>query len=187
MRHSFGISGYRFALRPVEVDDAAFLVRVRTEAGGRFIHATSPRVEDQVAWIEAYEARQGDYYFIIEDTREGRPVGAVGIYDVAENRAEWGRWVVESGSVGAVESALLTYRVAFEQLGLEAVFCRTVADNTQVVSFHDSSGAAQIGVLKDHVVLDGQAHDSIEHRVDPALWATMRPRLDMIARRVGTA
>ena len=187
MRHSFRISGHRFALRPVSVDDAAFLVRLRTETGGRFIHQTSPRVEDQIAWIEAYEARAGDYYFIVEDTRENRPVGAVGIYDHAHGQAEWGRWVVEAGSVGAVESALLTYRIAFEQLKLEAVYCRTVADNAQVVSFHDSSGAARAGLLKDHVVLDGHPHDSVEHRVDPALWATMRPRLDMLARRVGRA
>lgn len=187
MRHSFGIVGYRFALRPVTLNDAAFLVRLRTQAGGRFIHQTSPRVEDQIAWIEAYEARPGDYYFIIEDIREGRPVGAVGIYDVAAGEAEWGRWVVEGGSVAAVESALLTYRMAFEQLELAAVYCRTVADNAQVVSFHDSSGATRTGLLKDHAVLDDGPHDSIEHRVDHALWATMRPRLDMIARRVGTA
>lgn len=188
MRHDLTLSGFRFRLRPVAPGDAAFILGLRTDPElGRYLHATSPRLEDQEAWIAAYEARDGDYYFVVEDLKSGSPVGTIGVYDVgaeAAGTAEWGRWLIARGSVAAVESALLIYRMAFEQLGLDSVYCRTVADNAKVVSFHDSSGARRAGVLKDHVVLAGDAHDSIEHRVARELWDAMRPKLEALARRL---
>jgi RimJ/RimL family protein N-acetyltransferase len=123
MRHDLRLAGFRFGLRPVARGDAAFIVSLRTDPElGRYLHATSPRVEDQEAWIAAYEARPGDYYFVVEDLKDRAPVGTIGIYDVdaeAPGGAEWGRWLIRPGSVAAVESALLMYRMAFEQLGLQ--------------------------------------------------------------------
>lgn len=188
MRHDLTISGWRFALRPVEVEDAAFIVRLRTDPKlGRFIHPTSHRVEDQIAWIEAYLQRRGDYYFMIEDTRLGRPVGAISIYEMSGDgrEAEWGRWVIEEGSLAAVESVALMYRIAFEQLGVQEVYSRTVADNAQVVSFHDSSGARRVG-LRGQDNLGGVMYHMMEHRVDAALWPELRPRLDTLARALAS-
>jgi RimJ/RimL family protein N-acetyltransferase len=187
MRHDLRLIGHRFGLRPVEMTDAGFIVALRNDPElGRFLHRTSPRVEDQKAWLSAYFERTGDYYFVIEDLKLGEAVGTVGIYDVDAERgeAEWGRWLVARGSLAAVESALLIYRIAFDVLGLSAVASRTLADNTPVVSFHDSAGAPRRRVLKDHVVLNGKPHDSVEHRVERAAWAGMAPRLEMLARRV---
>ena len=48
----------------------------------RYLHEISPRVEDQVAWLERYFARPDDYYFIVEDADSGEPHGTIGIYDV---------------------------------------------------------------------------------------------------------
>lgn len=188
MQHDLSLTGFRFRLRPVRIEDAAFILELRTDPElGRFLHATSPRLADQEAWLEVYAGRAGDYYFIVEDTKDEAPVGTIGVYDVeaeGPGQAEWGRWLIHPRSVAAVESALLVYRMAFEQLGLDEVYCRTMADNAKVVSFHDSSGARREGLLKDHVVLAGQPHDSVEHRVDRAVWETMQPRLEMLARRL---
>lgn len=184
MRHDLSLEGFRFRLRPVARADAGFIVTLRTDPElGQWLHATSSRIEDQEAWIEAYEARAGDYYFIVEDRTDGARVGTIGVYDVEAGAGEWGRWLIRRGSVAAVESALLIYRMAFELLDLDQVYCRTVADNAKVVSFHDSTGAPRAGVLKDHVTLGGRAYDSVEHRVDRAAWTAMRPRLEMFARR----
>lgn len=190
MRHDLSLAGERFALRPAEIDDSAFILNLRRDpALGRWLHGTSPRLEDQEAWMAAYFQRPGDYYFIIVDSRDGAPVGAVGVYDVdpAAGEAEWGRWVVRPGSLAAVESAVLMYRIAFERLGLSAVVSRTVADNASVVSFHDSSGAERVRVLPGHVELAGRRHDSIEHRMERDRWETVRPRLEALARRIAQA
>jgi RimJ/RimL family protein N-acetyltransferase len=185
MRHDLRLDGFRYRLRPVGRSDAAFIVALRTDPElGAFLHPTSGRVEDQDVWIDAYLERAGDFYFIIEDLSDGEAVGTVGIYDTDRTQAEWGRWLVRKGSPAAVESALLVYRAAFELLRLEAVFCRTIADNAKVVSFHDSSGARREAVLKDHFQLRGEPRDAVEHRVDRALWAGMEPKLGFLARRL---
>jgi len=188
MQHELSLEGRRFALRPVRRGDAAFIVALRRDPElGRYLHPTPPRVEDQEAWLDAYAARPGDYYFVVEDRVLGEPVGLIALYDVDETAktGEWGRWLIRRGSLAAVESALLIYRAAFERLALDTVYCRTVADNAPVVSFHDSSGAERLGVLRGHVVLAGRAHDAIEHRVTRPLWEEIRPRLEALARRLG--
>src|ERR1039457_4516855 len=47
-----------------------------------------------------------------------------------------GRWILRRGSLAAAESALLVYTIAFEDLALDRVYCRTVSANRAVVSFH---------------------------------------------------
>jgi RimJ/RimL family protein N-acetyltransferase len=187
MQHDLTLEGHRFALRPIRRGDAAFVAALRRDPElSRYIHATSSRVEDQEAWLDAYAACPDDYYFVVEDRKLDEAVGAVGLYniDTAAKTGEWGRWLIRRDSLGAVESAVLIYRMAFERLGLDAVCCRTVADNAPVVSFHDSSGAERVGVLRDHITLSGQTYDAIEHRVTRARWGAIRPRLDALALRL---
>lgn len=185
MRHSFRLDGFAYALRPVREADAAFIVGLRSDPElGAYLHRTSGRVEDQVAWLAAYFERAGDYYFIVETLAGGEPVGTVGLYDSDGEVAEWGRWLIRKDVPAAVESALLIYRVAFEVVGLAQTYCRTVAENAKVVSFHDSSGAEHVGTLERHFPLGDVAHDAVEHRVDRRRWETMRPKLEMLARRL---
>jgi len=185
MRHSLRIEGFRYALRPIAEADARFVAELRSDPElGAYLHRTSGRVEDQEAWLAAYFERTGDYYFVVEELATGEAVGTVGVYDSDGARAEWGRWLIRRGSPAAVESALLVYRAAFEGLQLDEVYCRTVAENAKVVSFHDSSGAERVATLENHFHLDGVAHDAVEHRVDRARWDRMRPKLEFLARRL---
>jgi RimJ/RimL family protein N-acetyltransferase len=185
MRHAVRTEGFRYALRPVEMTDAGFIVALRTDPElSAYLHPTSPRVEDQEAWIRAYEQRNGDWYFVVEDLKSGTPVGVVAIYDEDGGTAEWGRWLIRKSVPAAVESAFLVYRTAFEVLALSELYCRTVAENVHVVSFHDSSGAVRADVLPAYFKLNGLKHDAVEHRVDRQRWVAMRPRLEMLAQRL---
>jgi RimJ/RimL family protein N-acetyltransferase len=185
MRHEIRIEGSRYALRPVALDDAAFILNLRTDPElSAFLHPTSPQLADQEAWLRAYFERAGDWYFVVEDMRTGQPVGTAGIYDLENGRAEWGRWLLCRRNPAAVESALLIYRAAFERLGLEELYCRTVAANAAVVSFHNSSGAEFMGVLPGHFVLNGAPQDAVEHCVRRATWPPMQARLEKLAQRL---
>lgn len=186
MRHELCIEGEAFSLRPVEVPDSDFIAKLRNDPRlRRFIHPGASDAESQRAWIESYFTRPNDYYFIIAD-REGAPEGTVAIYDVDPLRsvAEWGRWVLRPGSLAAVESALLTYRIGFERLKLENMYCRTVAANESVVSFHDSAGLARGPRLASHVTLGNRSFDSIEHRAARREWPAIESNLAPLARRV---
>jgi len=184
MRHDLTIHGPAFRLRPVCDADVPLVLELRGDPElGRYLHATSQRPADQLAWFAAYYERPGDYYFVIERRDSGGAEGVISIYDVepAAGSGEWGRWIIKPASLAAVESAWLIYRCAFEKLGLARLFCRTVADNRAVVSFHDSCGVASRRLLPHHFELGGKRLDAVEHVVDVHAWAEIGPRLEKLA------
>ena len=181
----------RYRLRPVTAEDAPFIVELRTDPLlNRYLHEISPRVEDQVAWIERYFERPEDYYFIIEDADSEEPHGAIGIYDIEENAmgAQWGRWILKHGSMAALESAWLICETGFSKLGLASLSSRTLLDNPKVISFHDSFGASRVGVLEGHFVIAGEPKSVVEHRILHNEWPVLRSRhystVSRMARRV---
>ena len=180
MRHDLRITGDAFGLRPAGLADVDFIVALRTDPErARFIRTTSPDRADQERWMQAYFERPDDYYWIVEHLGTSRPEGTIGIYAVEPDlrTAEWGRWILRRGSVAAAESALLVYRMAFGPLALDDLVCRTLADNTQVVSFHDSCGLRTERRLPRYVELDGVMHDAIEQRMTRTLWPSCEPAL----------
>jgi RimJ/RimL family protein N-acetyltransferase len=169
----------RYRLRPVTLEDASFIVALRADPLlNRFLHEISPRVEDQVAWLECYFLRPDDYYFIVEDADSGEPHGAIGIYEVAENNAgaQWGRWILKRGSMAALESAWLIYETGFSRLQLAKLSSRTLVDNARVVSFHDSFGASRFAVLEQHFLVRGEPKSAIEHHIEAGEWPVLRAR-----------
>lgn len=182
MRHDIRLSGAAFGLRPVVATDAEFIVGLRSDATlNTFINPTSPLVQDQLDWIARYEQREGDYYFVIERLLDRSAEGLISLYDVVCGEGEWGRWLLRPGSLAAVESAALIYRCAFDRLGLQAVFCRTVAANERVVSFHDSCGITERRVLPGHFEMRGQRWDAVEHRLTRVAWPAVDARLNHLA------
>jgi len=185
MRHDLTQEGAAFRLRPIGDADAALVLELRSNPElNRFLHATSPSLDDQLAWLARYYERPGDYYFVVERLQGGAAEGVISLYDIdaANHGGEWGRWILRPGSLAAVESAWLIYRCAFETLGLQEVYCRTVADNGPVVSFHDSCGIADRRVLPAHFDLGGRKVDAVEHRVVRSQWNELGPRLEKLAR-----
>lgn len=190
MKHRFSLDGFGYRLRPIKKTDAAFVVEVRLEDAerNRFIHTISNDISVQEAWLEKYFQREGDYYFIVENRVTGQPEGLIAFYDEEDGRAEWGRWVIKKGSLAAAESVYLLYRIAFEQVGLKELYCRTIADNTAVVSFHNSIGEKTRTVIQNAVELNDVHYDVVEQYSDPEhFYAQIAPKLEkqaqMIARR----
>jgi RimJ/RimL family protein N-acetyltransferase len=181
MRHDLGVEGPGFKLRPVTESDSDFIISLRTDPRlGQFINATSPRREDQIAWLEKYYAREGDYYFLVT-RHDGTPEGAIAIYDIIgeprNKRGEWGRWILKHGSLAAIESALLIYEVAFDKLHMDMVYCRTVALNKPVISFHASCGLRTHGVVPNNMIRDGKSYDAIEQQLERKDWLDVRANL----------
>jgi RimJ/RimL family protein N-acetyltransferase len=184
MLHNIILEGPAFRIRPVEDSDAAFVVKLRQDTGlNRFLHATAPDINSQLAWLEKYYAREDEWYFVIERRSNGVLEGLISIYDVNPQRssAEWGRWILRHGSLAAVESAWLIYYCAFNEIGLHEVYCRTIRDNEAVVSFHDSCGISCRTLLPRYTKLNGLELDVVEHRVDRAGWRVVGPRLEQLA------
>jgi RimJ/RimL family protein N-acetyltransferase len=180
MRHDLSICGEAFRLRPVQPDDAAFIVDLRSDRERtKFLHPISGLIEDQKAYLDQYFRRHDDYYFIVDSLLDGKPQGTISIYNIDREKwsGEFGRWILTPGSLAAVESALLLYTIAFNALKLEMVFTRTIASNDKVVSFHQSCGLKTQEVLRSHIEIDGESYDAVEQRLTLDAWPEVEPRL----------
>ncbi|BCZ24962.1 GNAT family N-acetyltransferase [Mycobacterium senriense] len=174
-----GPEGFGYRLRPVDRGDAADILRLRTDPElGRFLNPTTGRVEDQEQWIEIQRDRTGDYYFVVE-TLHGRWEGLVGLYGIEGASGEWGRWILRRGSLAAAASVLLILRFGFDELGLERIYCRTLADNAMGVSFQDSCGYTSRSEY-----IDSARRVFVEHSLVVSDWLSFRDALSPIAGRV---
>jgi RimJ/RimL family protein N-acetyltransferase len=188
MRHDLRLAGHAYGLRPVELDDAEFIVALRTRDPQRvrYLHPIPPDTEQQRRWLRSYFERQNDYYFVVENRDSRDRHGLVGIYNIdpGVQTGEWGRWILQPGSFAAVETALLVYQVAFEYIQLRSVYCITVADNLSVVSFHDSCGLPRAAFLPGHFELTGVTYDGVKHVCMRENWPIVRSRLEVQAQRI---
>lgn len=182
MDHKLSISGYSFRLRPVSLEDAAFIVEVRTDPQrNRFINLTSADVEKQQQWLKRYFEEPDDYYFIIENQATGEREGTVGIYglDAKAKRAEWGRWVVRRDSKSAIPSMLLSFKLAFQQIGLDSLYTHTAAENRNALMALERFGMQARCRLPGYLRIDGRTYDAIEHEMTRENWSRLfRPERD---------
>lgn len=187
MRHEIRLQGHAYEIRPVEIADAEFMLQLRTNPElSQLIHPTSPRLGDQLAYLERYFQTAGDCYFIVIRSATGRREGAVALYDIdrAPGQAEWGRWIMRQDSMGAPEAALLIYRVGFDVLGLNRIYCRTAAANANVVAFHTASGLeTNAGPALAHD-FGGVIYPAVEQFVMHDRWPAVARTLDQRARAV---
>ena len=177
MLHSISLTCVRYRLRPVTIEDASFIVALRTdELRNRFVHEISSRIEDQVAWLEGYFERAGDYYFIVENADSSEPQGTIGLHDATSESdcTEWGRWILRRGSMAALESAWLIHEVGLSKLHLASLRSRTLAENRAVLSFLDSFGASRSNILEAHFTIRGEPKTVVEHRITAADWPKLR-------------
>lgn len=173
MQHDLHREGFGYRLRPVRIDDAAFIVELRSEKDrSRFLHPVSPRVEEQEDWIRQYLAREGDYYFVVEDADTGRPEGTISVYDVSAEKkcGEVGRWIIRPHSGASYASLVLAWQVAFEALRLESFYSRTLVDNTKVNTIVRFLGLTNRGILPEKVELGGVLYDMVEYGMTRTTW-----------------
>ena len=185
MRHTFQAEGFNVRLRPVRMEDAAFIVWLRNleHVRGR-VGDTALNVAGQEAWLQNYFEREGDYYFVAE-TPSGVPVGTHGLYDLANGSAEKGRQAVRPEVMAGVAVAILATDIGFGQLGLREVRSNTVSTNQNVISLHKKSGFKQVGVLHNHQVIDGRPVDLVQCLLSPEDWTKARERQLPLARLAG--
>lgn len=168
-------------LRPVDLDDAAFIIAQRTHPRARsYLGDTSPNIDDQRAWIATQRQRSQDVYWICEN-QAGTPLGTIGVYDIEKCQGEWGRFVIREGSKAAPGCLLLALTEAFETMGLADVVCTTVASNARAITFYERAGLRKDSSHTGHVVLAGKQTPTVAHHVTLETWPEVRRELEAAA------
>jgi RimJ/RimL family protein N-acetyltransferase len=135
--------GKSIFLREVEIDDAEFIVSLRTDAEKcMHLSTTSVDINEQKKFISNYLRSEVDYYFIICSWNK-IPLGTVRIYDIRNDSFGWGSWILskKAPTNAAIESALLIYDYAFFTLHYQKSHFDVRKGNTKVLDFHKRWGA----------------------------------------------
>lgn len=136
-------------LRLIQENDVDFLLSLRLNQNlNTYLNQVNDDKEQQLNWLENYKQRetQGtDYYFVIVDKKLG-DIGLVRVYDIdyATKTFTWGSWIVREENrpkYAAIESALLVYEFAFNELNLLMAKFDVRNDNLGVINFHNRFGA----------------------------------------------
>jgi len=180
MEHQLSVSGRAFKLKPINRSHADFVFRLRRDpAAAQYINVTASDIAVHHSWLNEYFERSNDYYFIVADLSSDSPQGTTSLYnlDPKQGIGEWGRWIIHPDSFGGVESAYLTYKLAFEHFRLERVLCHTITENVRVVSFHDACGLIVNNIEKQALQIGTRTYDVVEHMITPRIWKELEPRL----------
>jgi RimJ/RimL family protein N-acetyltransferase len=180
MQHTINAEGFGVRLRPVCLEDGAFIVWLRNleHARGK-IGDSALHLRSQQAWLEEYFLRPGDYYFIVESL-SGMRVGTFGLYCADQAGAEAGRWIIVPGVPAGVPSAMLACVVAFDVLKFPRVFSKVVATNHQVVKLDEKLGFRQTQIEHAGQVIDGQPVDLVHLVYEATDWPANRRRLERL-------
>jgi RimJ/RimL family protein N-acetyltransferase len=125
-------------LRDATEEDSEFIIGLRTNPKkARFLSVTSPSIDDQKAWMKAYQNKTNQAYFIIED-KNSIKLGCIRIYNPLADSFEWGSWLIIDGAgpFVALESALAIYSYA-RRLGFSKVKIDVRKENISVWRFHE--------------------------------------------------
>lgn len=136
------IEKYGIKLVPVEIEDAALIIEMRTdEKKSRYISHTNFDVEEQVKWIRSYKERElegKEYYFIAIDDHNNK-FSTYRIYNIEEDIVEIGSWVTKPGyqyPQNSIKVDLIMKEFVFEALGFNQLKFEVHKKNTSVLKYH---------------------------------------------------
>ncbi len=173
MRHEITIAGPLYRLRPVRIEDASFIVGLRTgQESRRFIHHTDSDVRQQEHWIKRYFEQPNDYYFIVESIETAKPEGTVAIYDFDPDTgmAEWGRWVISPGSSAGIPSMILAFQLAFGKIGVVTLCSHTAVQNGKVIAILERFGMRETRRISKYIRIRDDLYDAVRHEITRAEW-----------------
>lgn len=190
MNHSYILRNEDRVMRPVTVEDAEFIVRLRAQNHARgCVHDTSYDVEKQRRWIHDYLKRENEYYWIIE-TLDGRPIGTESFYNynAAKNEIESGRWVMmQNERINIVASRIQWFDFAFNILGVGRVVFDVVLTNKNVIRYQEMCGAVRTGKIESIDGVGGGRVNVICFAQDASEWKKVKSRLARFCRRLSEA
>ena len=117
------VEGPNLILRLIRPEDADYVHALRNDpAYNRHLSEVRGTAEDQRRWIEGYKAREAvlrELYYVIE-RKDGIRCGLVRLYDIGAESFTWGSWLLDQNKTrkAALESAILSFGVGFDELGL---------------------------------------------------------------------
>ena len=135
------IERYGIKLRLVEITDAEFILKLRTDSKlGKHLSETSIVIADQVEWIAAYKQREAlglEYYFVTVGPN-GERWGTTRLSELDGLFFELGSWLFDpSAPAGvAIKADIITKEIGFRDLGFDHCKFDVRKSNLKVLKYH---------------------------------------------------
>jgi len=149
---NFNRSKYGLYVRLVQEEDAAFIVKLRTDGKiSKYLSTVDNNIEKQREWICNYKRREAegtDYYFIyfINDA----PIGLNRVYNIHDNFFTFGSWICLDNLPFNIPlaTAVIGREIGFYDLGCvkELEIGGTHVDNKKVIQFSELFGLVYDGI-----------------------------------------
>jgi RimJ/RimL family protein N-acetyltransferase len=143
------VEGPNLVLRLIRPDDADYVHGLRTDpAYNTHLSEVRGTVLDQRRWIESYKAREAvtqELYYVIE-RKDGTRCGLVRLYDIGRHSFTWGSWVLDHNKTrkAALESALFSFGVGFDRLGLSKALVDVRLGNERALAIYQRLGMTEL-------------------------------------------
>lgn len=127
-------------LRYVAPDDAEATLKMRLDPEkARFLHPVENNVEKQREWIKKQIEREGDYYFLAV-SKDDEPIGTFSVYGIVGDVGHSGRLLMYGNALQSFEINLMTFKFAFEYLGLNKILGDVDEKNVTAIRFAETFG-----------------------------------------------
>jgi RimJ/RimL family protein N-acetyltransferase len=137
------IKGICTQLVEVSVKYVSEIVALRNDSNfNKYLFQSELTFDNQVKWIENNKRKGDNINFVILDKNDSFK-GTISIYDIQNNRGEFGRFIA-TNSINAVEAEYLLLKFSFDNLMLDRIFCQTNIENTSVWQMHTKLGFQSI-------------------------------------------
>lgn len=151
---NFTLNRYGIDVRLVNIEDAGFILSLRTSKRGQRLNKTDNDLMKQIEWMKEYKEREAmglDYYFI--HYYQGKPVGVNRIYniDYEKKSCVTGSWVIKEGTDYdiSIKTLLILREIIFELMNAEISFGDTRKNNRPMVRLYKMLGIEMIGETED--------------------------------------
>ena len=162
------IEGEKIYLTPITYDDCEDFVRWRNSdlIKSRFIYRKELTVEQQIKWIKEQVEPGNVVQFIIWDKKDDIKIGSVYLQhiDNKNKKCEFGILIGEEKYIGfgrGREANELICKYGFEELGMNKIYLRVLADNARAIKSYKNAGFTKEYLLHDDVVIDGKTTNVI--------------------------
>ena len=176
MQHTFHAEGFGIRVRPVRMEDAAFIVWLRhlEHAKGK-LGDSAADVAGQEAWLKAYFEREGDYYFIAE-TPGGFPWAPTASMIKPEPVRNRAGTLCAPEVPAALPTSIISFDLAFGPMELKEVRATSIISNRTLHSYIRKLGFRQTKVETAGRIIGGKPVDMLHFILTPEDWLKGRER-----------
>ena len=144
------VEGPNLTLRLIQPEDAGYVHSLRSNpAYNTHLSTVTGTVDNQRTWIEDYKSREAqwqEFYYVIE-RKDGARCGLVRLYDIEVESFTWGSWILDENKTrkAALESALLSFGIGFDALGMHSAIVDVRVANEHAAAFY-----RRLGMVETH-------------------------------------